>query len=185
MLINDFMPKYDFVETHDIKISAAAEVVFEALNEADLCDSMIIRWLFFLRGLPTGKVRLSDMQKLRFETLGKTENREVLLGLAGQFWTIRGNLQKVNADNFRAFQEKGFAKAVWDFSIDADGNESRLTTETRIQCLDAESRKSFGFYWTLIQLFSGLIRKEMLKIVKRKAEFIKKVNEKSAYGECN
>ena len=170
MLIDEFLPEYDFVETHNIKISAAAETVFEALNEVDLSDSMIIRWLFFLRGISTRKVRLSDMRKLRFETLGKTENREILLGLAGQFWKIRGNLQKVNADNFRSFQEKGFAKAVWDFSIDADGNESRLTTETRIQCLDAESRQSFGFYWTFIQPFSGLIRKEMLKIVKRKAE---------------
>ena len=63
-----------------------------------------------------------------------------------------------------------FAKAVWNFSVDGKGNESLLTTETRVRCLDDASRKSFGFYWTFIQPFSGLIRREMLKIVKKKAE---------------
>jgi hypothetical protein len=79
----------------------------------------------------------------------------------------------VNAENFKAFDKSGYAKAVWNFSIDADGPEdevTRLTTETRIKCLDEGSRRSFGFYWTFVQPFSGLIRMEMLKTIKRKAE---------------
>jgi hypothetical protein len=47
-----------------------------------------------------------------------------------------------------------------------------LTTETRIKCLDNESRRSFGFYWMFIQPFSGLIRMEMLRAIKRKAELV-------------
>jgi hypothetical protein len=170
MLIDDFMPKYDFSETHDITIRARAERVYNALNEANLCESPIIRWLFFLRGLPSRKTTLRDMRQMRFEMLGESLNREILLGLAGQFWTIRGNLQKINRENFKEFHEEGFAKAVWDFSLEEASGETKLTTKTRIECLDANSRKSFGFYWTFIQPFSGLIRKEMLKTVKRKAE---------------
>lgn len=170
MLIDDFMPRFDFSETHDVEIHATAENVFRALNEVDLCESTIVRWLFRLRGLPTDKITLREMQKMRFETLGESENREVLLGLAGRFWTLMGDLKKVNSNNFREFNEKGFAKAVWNFSLDETGGETRLTTETRIKCLDAESRKSFGFYWTFIQPFSGLIRKEMLRLIKQKAE---------------
>ena len=50
MLIDDFLPKYDFIETHDIKIRASAENVFEMMDEVDLCESPIIRALFFCAG---------------------------------------------------------------------------------------------------------------------------------------
>jgi len=130
----------------------------------------VVRWLFRLRGMPREKMTLRELQRLRFETLGESENRELLLGLAGRFWTIRGDLRKINSNSFREFNQKGFAKAVWDFSLNETNGETRLTTETRIKCLDAESRRSFGFYWTFIQPFSGLIRKEILKTVKRKSE---------------
>lgn len=170
MLIDEFMPRYDFSETHDITIRATAERVFKALNEADLCASPVIRWLFFLRGLPTGKTTLHDMRRMRFEMLGERSNREILLGLTGQFWKLTGNLQKIDAGNFKEFHEEGFAKAVWDFSLEESASETKLTTETRIECMDEKSRKSFGFYWTFIQPFSGLIRMEMLRTVKRKAE---------------
>ena len=170
MLIDEFLPKYDFVETHDIEVCASAEAVFSVIDEVDLRESPIIRWLLFLRGLPIEHLRLRDLQKSNFEILGKRDNEELLFGLAGKFWTLTGKLQKVNSDNFREFDKKGFAKAVWNFSVDGKGNETNLKTETRIRCLDDESRRSFGFYWTFIQPFSGLIRKEMLKIVKKKAE---------------
>lgn len=170
MLIDQFLPKYDFVETHGIKIHASAAEVFKTLDEIDLSESWVIRGLFFLRGLPSQKLRFADLKKSRFEILGIEENKEMLLGLAGKFWTINGNLQKVNADNFQKFDKKGFAKAVWDFSLEENGRETFLKTETRIQCLDEESRKSFRFYWSLIQPFSGLVRKEILKIIKLKAE---------------
>lgn len=170
MLIDAFLPEYDFSETYDIEIRATAQKVFRVLNEIDLCESAVVRWLFRLRGMPTAKMTLRELRRLRFETLGESENREILLGLAGKFWTIRGGLQKINANNFREFNEKGFAKAVWDFSLDEANGETRLTTETRVKCLDAESRRSFSFYWTFIQPFSGLIRMEMLKMIKRKSE---------------
>ncbi|NNF00987.1 MAG: hypothetical protein HKN25_18365 [Pyrinomonadaceae bacterium] len=170
MLIDEFMPKYDFRESHDIKIRAKAGDVFRALNETDLCDSWIIRTLFFMRGLPTRKMKLSELKKMRFEMLGIIEDKEVLLGLAGKFWRIKGELQKVNSGNFREFDKDGFAKAVWDFSLDEESGETRLTTETRIECLDEASRKSFGFYWNFIKPFSGIIRMEMLKAVKTNAE---------------
>ncbi len=170
MLIDDFLPEYDFIETHDIKIRASSEKVFGVMDKVDLCESPIIRALFFLRGLPDAKLRLKDLKKSKFEILGIEKNKEFLLGLAGKFWTLRGEMQNVNTDNFREFDKKGFAKAVWNFSVNANGGETRLTTETRVRCLDDASRKSFGFYWTFIQPFSGLIRREMLKIVKKKAE---------------
>ena len=176
LLIDDFMPAYDFSEKHDIKIRAKAETVFRALNEVDLCESPIVHWLFRLRGLPAEKITLREMRKLCFEILGESENREIILGLAGKFWTLKGDLRQVNSSNFREFNEKGFAKAAWNFSLDESDGATRLTTETRIKCLDEKSRQNFGFYWTLIQPFSAWIRKEILKTIKKKAENVPNVD---------
>jgi hypothetical protein len=94
----------------------------------------------------------------------------MVLGLVGRFWTLGGDLKKIDAESFKAFDTAGYAKAVWNFSLLPDGPATRLSTETRIKCTDAESRRRFGFYWTFIQPFSGLIRREMLGLIKRKAE---------------
>ena len=170
MLIDEFLPEYDFVETHSIAIDASAAIVYAAANEVDFSDSFIVRWLLRLRGMSGEAVSLRNLEYSKFKILGEVVNKEVLIGLAGRFWSPWGDMQKVDASNFREFEKFGYAKAVWNFSLDGSANETCLTTETRIRCLDNGSRRSFGFYWTFIQPFSGLIRMEMLKSIKKKAE---------------
>ena len=170
MLIDEFLSEYDFEETHDISIHADAADIYRAANAVDFSESAIIRWLMRLRGMSVGDLTLKNLGKFKFEMLGETLNREMVIGLVGKFWTIGGGLKKIEAESFKKFDTAGYAKAVWNFSLAEDGANTRLTTETRIKCLDDESRRSFGFYWILIQPFSGLIRTEMLKTIKRKAE---------------
>lgn len=170
MLIDEFLPEHDFIETHDILIHAGAADIYRVANEIDFSESLIIRWLFRLRGMTTENLTLRGLRKSRFETLGETLNKEMVLGLVGRFWTIGGGLKKIDAESFKKFDKAGYAKAVWNFSLRPDGENTRLTTETRIKCLDDDSRRSFGFYWMFVQPFSGLIRIEILKAIKRKAE---------------
>ena len=170
MLIDDFLPEYDFVETHSIAIDASVEQVYAAANEVDFADSFIVKCLLRLRGMSGEAVSLRNLEYSKFKILGERLNKEVLIGLAGRFWTPWGDMQTVDASNFREFDKRGYAKAVWNFSLDGSSNGTNLTTETRIRCLDVGSRRSFGFYWTFIQPFSGLIRKEMLRTIKLKAE---------------
>lgn len=170
MLIDEFLPEHDFVETHAISIDAKPAEIYRVANDIDFGDSFIIRSLMRLRGMSGGSLRLRDLNRYKFEMLGTTVNKEMVIGLIGRFWTLGGSLQTIDAAGFRSFDTKGFAKAVWNFSLDADGGRTRLTTETRIKCLDADSRRSFGRYWMFIQPFSGLIRMEMLRTIKRKAE---------------
>ena len=174
MLIDDFMLNHDFSEKHEIDIRATAEKVYEAVNSVNLADSWVIWGLLSLRGLgrSSGKtLTLRDMTKEGFAILDEKPNEEILLGLAGKFWSATGCLQEINAENFRAFDKKGFAKAAWNFVLtETGGNEIRLTTETRVQCLDKESQANFRFYWRFIKPFSGWIRNEMLRLIKEKAE---------------
>ncbi len=66
MLIDDFMPKYDFTEKHETNIRASAEKVFAAINSVDLSESRIIQGLLTLRGLGRStekSLTLRDMTK--------------------------------------------------------------------------------------------------------------------------
>lgn len=170
MLIDEFLSEYDFVETHGISIHAGVADIYRAANEVDFSESFLIRWLFRLRGMSAENVTLQSLKKSRFEILGETVNRELVLGVVGRFWKAQGDLQKIDGESFKKFDTVGYAKAVWNFSLQPDGSDTRLTTETRIRCTDAESRKRFGFYWIFIRPFSGLIRMEMLRAIKRRAE---------------
>lgn len=172
MLIDEFLSEYDFVETHGISIHADPATIYRAAREVDFSESLLIKALFFLRGLATEKVTLEALKKSRFELLGETPGRELLLGLVGRFWTLKGDLKKIDAESFKRFDTSGYAKAVWNFALRPDGKDTRLTTETRIRCTDAESRKRFGFYWMFVRPFSGLIRLEMLRLIKARAESI-------------
>lgn len=176
MLIDEFLPEYDFEEKHSIAIRADAATVYEAAQDANFGESWIVRTLLTLRGMSADALTLRNLGYSKFRILGERPAKELLIGLAGKFWTPWGDLQDVNAENFKSFDKSGYAKAVWNFSLDADGTEgdaTRLTTETRIKCLDEGSRRCFGFYWTFVQPFSGLIRMEMLKTIKRKAELVR------------
>jgi len=174
MLIDEFLPVYDFSERHETRVRAAAEKVYAALDSTDFSESWMIWSLLALRGLgwsqSSKKTTLRDMTRDGFAVLGEKPNEEILLGLAGKFWTLTGSLQKIDAGNFKEFKKEGFAKAVWNFSLAESNGETLLKTETRIQCLDEESRQSFALYWTIIKPFSGLIRTEMLRLIKEKAE---------------
>ena len=77
----------------------------------------------------------------------------------------------MDAASFEAFDKPGYAKAVWNFSlVDLGANVTRLATETRVVCSDRASKIRFRLYWTLIAPFSGLIRRQVLRAIKRKTE---------------
>jgi hypothetical protein len=175
MLIDEFLAGYDYSEKHETIIRASAENVYRAVNTTDVSRSRIIRGLLSLRGLGYASPKtltLRDMTRDGFAVLGENPNKEMVLGLAGKFWTLSGCLQDINAENFRRFQSEGYAKAAWNFALTsaAAGEGVRLSTETRVQCFGEKARGSFRFYWRFIRPFSGLIRQEMLGLIKQKAE---------------
>jgi hypothetical protein len=53
--------------------------------------------------------------------------------------------------------------------LEPDGEGTRVSTETRITATDTTTRVRFGLYWTLIRAGSGLIRRDLLRTVARRA----------------
>ena len=183
MKIDDFLSHYQFSETHEIRIAAPTKVVWNAAMGADLNESVFVRLLMSLRFLPArltgakppeGKgtaLTFDDFAAAGFIRLAEDYPREFLLGLAGRFWKISGELLDLTPEDFFNFRIPGYAKAGWNLTFEEiTPGVTRLGTETRILCMGAEARRKFLPYWTLIRPFSGLIRMEMLRIIKRRAE---------------
>ena len=175
------MPACDVSEFHQTTVRAPIQRVYDTLWRVDLADSNTVRLLLRLRGLTTistsggrkGKpvLNLAAILKGGFVLLGENAPNEIALGLAGRFWTLSGNRCHLDVDEFRAFDQAGYAKAVWNFSLVEEGvGITRLATETRVRCLDDESRRRFRAYWAFVAPFSGLIRREALRAIRKTAE---------------
>jgi len=180
MLIDEWMPAWDAVERHETRIRAPREAVWRAVRTLDFTRSPVIRVLFALRSLPgllAGRRReralgstLDALLRNGFVLLGERPGEELLLGLAGRFWRPSGDVVRLTADELRAFDRPGCAVATWNFALAEEGDAVRLSTETRVRCTDAASRRSFLRYWTVVGPFSALIRREMLRSIRHAAE---------------
>ena len=171
MLSDRFLPEYDFIETHEILINASATHIYSKLRTLNLGQSAVISWLLRLRGFRIPFFSIAEFERFGFATLAEVPNEEWLMGLVGQFWRPTGNMQAISAENFAQFQRRGFAKSVWSFHLSsASGNRTLVTTETRVLCLDGNSRRWFRLYWLLIAPFSAWIRRAMLQLLKEESE---------------
>ncbi|HEU4367283.1 MAG TPA: hypothetical protein VFV05_03530 [Methylomirabilota bacterium] len=180
-LIDELMPEFDEFEHHEILVRAPAAAVHAALRRVDLFGSRVIRWLLLLRAAPgvlrrpgpprrRGPLTLERLLEHGFVLLGERAERELVLGVVGRFWQLASEPLRLDAAGFRAFESPGYAKAVWDFRLaPIDAGTTRLSTDTRIRCLDPVSRRRFRRYWRVIRPFSGLIRIALLRAVAREA----------------
>jgi hypothetical protein len=91
--------------------------------------------------------------------------------VAGRFWRPVGNVLPFDRETFRGAVPAGLARAVWSFEVeDAGDGRTLLSTETRVVCGDAASRRKFRLYWLVVRPFSGWIRIVMLRAIRRASE---------------
>jgi molybdenum cofactor cytidylyltransferase len=175
-LLDTLLPEYHVRAAYGLNVAAPAATVYRALLETNLADSWVTRTLMGLRSLgrrADGPFRLRDLPRHgAFFRLGEDPPRELVIGVVGRFWAVRGGVCDSDPESFRAPPPAGTAKAAWNFRIEPAPDGSRLTTETRVLCADADSRRSFRRYWRVIGPFSGIIRMEALRLIRRQAQFI-------------
>ncbi len=171
MLIDQILPRYDQREYHQIQIRGNPTEVYETVRTLDFSDSVLIRTLFRLRGLPAALKSVDDLLRAGFVLVDEQPGQEFVLGLIGKFWALTAKLERVNASRYREFNQEGYAKVAWNFAVSKTSHGLvKVSTETRIMCMDDSSRKRFRLYWRLVGPFSGLTRREMLYCARRKAD---------------
>ena len=168
LLIDKYLPQYTFSEFHEIAVNCPIENVYHVAKDVDLSKSKIITLLFKIRGLPTRKLNLQNfITDVGFSNLEENYPYENLIG----FWT-RVKIEKI--PSYEAFLNNSISpwlKAVWNFKFEEmESGKTKVSTETRVLCVAPITRFTFGLYWSIIKPFSGIIRKQMLSIIKNDAE---------------
>ena len=97
-----------------------------------------------------------------------------MAGTFGQFWALR-ELAHMEAptdlEAFRAFDRPGWAKGAISVRIDPlEDGSTEVSTETRVRCVDDAARRRFAVYWSIIRIFSGWLRRDLLRRIARLAE---------------
>ena len=178
MKLDELLPSYDVAARYDILVQASPADTAAALGQSDFSQARLTRLLLGLRTL--GRRRPDEksgtqVERLRwagFIELANVPKKEIVFGVVGRFWRPDGGvLTGLSAEEMIAFRTEGYAKAVWNFAGIAESERmTRFTTETRIQAFGRSARWKFRAYWVVVAPFSGIIRKEMLALVKRNAE---------------
>ncbi len=186
MLIDQYLPAYEFSELHSVIINAPPERAYTALKELTVADlSPLIFLLLDIRSLPGriihkggsgsfhGGPFLEQLYQGGFIPLGEMPGEEIVFGLIGQFWKLFGGVdpQVPDAPAFLTFDDPAFAKVAANLAISVDENgRTRCLTETRIHVPERSTRRKFAFYWRVISMGSAIIRRLWLRAIKRKAE---------------
>lgn len=181
-LLDNQMPQWHFREYHQVTAPVDPAGAYAAILDVDLAESRIVGTLLKLRELPyrllerdfhgpKPSLNLQDFFERGFIDLGRNPPHELLMGMAGRFWTLKPEIVTLTAGEFAGFQREDCAKVAVNLLVTDQGHGScLLSTETRILCLGPKALSSFRRYWALIRLFSGLIRREWLRLIARQAE---------------
>lgn len=178
VLLQRNLPHYQFSERHRRVIHAPPDAVWRAIHTTKVYGSLITRGAVSLRTLPARLAGRTNPQPTLFDLsgmaaflrLGEDAERELILGMVGQFWLPRGGLMPIEPEEFVKFADPAFAKLAWGFLLTPRGTTTLLQTETRIFCPTAATTRRLRPYWLVIRPISGLIRREILAGIARGAE---------------
>ena len=179
-LLDRFMPAYEVVERHHIRVRAPAEITLAAACDMDLEQSRVVRAIFRTRELILGskpqehappRGLLKQVTALGWGVLAEAPGREIVFGAVTQPWAKDIVFRAVRPCEFAGFHEPGYVKIVFTLRADPTGDgDSVFHTETRVMTTDPEARAKFRLYWSFFSPGIILIRLMTLGPLKAEAE---------------
>jgi hypothetical protein len=175
-----FMPLYDVVERHRVRVAAPAAIVFSAACDLNLRQSAIVRAIFKSRELilggkpeettpPLGLV--AQAKEWGWGVLAEQPGSLIIFGGVTQPWLANPIFRALPPDEFAAFHEPGYVKIAWTLRVDSlDATKSVARNETRVITTDAVARAKFRRYWAFMVPGIIWVRRIALKLVKAEAE---------------
>jgi hypothetical protein len=179
-LLDAFMPAYEVVERHRIRVEAPADITFAAACGVDFQQSAVIRAIFKGREVMLGSAPdaierprgLLDLTKsLGWGVLAEIPGHEVVMGAVTQPWQANVVFRPVPSDKFAGFNDPDYVKIAWTLRADPLGDhQSMARTETRVMTTDPQARRKFRRYWSLVSPGIVMIRRVAMTLVRAEAE---------------
>lgn len=168
-LIDRYLPHFTFGHRYDIAIdSDDLNEVYAIARDLDLSRSPVVPLLFKLRGLPVSRLNARAFTAaMGWTDLEESAPDEFLIG-----YRRRGRLEPLLHPHGAATDPADVTqKVVFSFRFSRQGDRKVLVdTETRVLCIGRAATFQFWLYWLAIKPFSGLIRREILRLIKQEAE---------------
>jgi hypothetical protein len=156
-LLDDWLPRFDVRDYHERAVEGDPAQAFAAFLETPAGCDRLTRALFSLRGLRGGNEPLGRVfAGLGFDVLERTDT-SLVVGTTGRPWRPRGSLGSFGEDR----------PGTVRLAADLRARPGFLSTETRVQALDADARRAFRRYWLVVGPFSALIRRRWLLAASR------------------
>lgn len=179
-LLDLFMPAYDAVDRHQVRVEAPASVTLAAAREMELFQHPVVRAVVWSRerilgaagdDKPRPRGLLAEAQSLGWVVLAERPGREIVVGAVTRPWEPDVTFRSIPPDAFAAFAEPDYVKIAWTLRADPIGDEAAMfRTETRVVATDAEARAKFRNYWAFLSPGIKLIRRLSLRPLKLAAE---------------
>lgn len=169
-LLDEILPDFDVASKYSVRIHASPDRIYQILQNG-VPTGTVTRFLMMLRRVPRIFAQPSADEQPSFYKLKQSQGREIVVGIAGQFWKPVAKTVAINSlEEFLHFERNGYSKAALNLQITpAQNGISVLSTETRVRSYGSAKEK-FRSYWQFIKPFSGLIRREILRKIKKQAE---------------
>jgi hypothetical protein len=179
-LLDRFMPGYEIVERHHVRVAAPAAVTLAAAREQDLLQLPLAHAIFRAREVvlgatpadrPLPRGLMDAVLALGWGVLADVPDREVVVGAVTKPWEPDVTFHARPPDEFASFSAPGFVKIACTLRADPiDEVTSVFRTETRAVATDAAARERFRRYWAFFSPGIGLIRRLSLQPLRRDAE---------------
>jgi hypothetical protein len=155
--LDELMPRWQFVEHHEIRIAAPPERIYAAIHDVTAREIRFFQLLTSIRCMgrcreeesilhaPAAKPILDVALRSGFRMLIDDAPHELVIGTRVAPRTL----------------------ALMNFRVHDDG---LVTTETRVYAGTDAARRRFAIYWRFIRPGSGIIRRSWLEAIKTRAE---------------
>lgn len=174
MFADEFLPIYDVSDSVAVVVDASPARTWDALMDVDLIDvgrrKPLVGILTVARAIPgivrdllRGKLPAPPPKRMRLRDtadmpasdggwvlLGDEPGESIALGLVGTFWRPVIAFAQVDRQQFRDFDQPGYAKAVYELSVrQLPDGRTLLSGLMRTATTDDHARRMFRRYWTL------------------------------------
>ncbi|MEO8679848.1 MAG: hypothetical protein ABI665_12420 [Vicinamibacterales bacterium] len=179
-LLDRFMPAYEVVDRHHVRVDAPAAITLAASQEMELFRLPVVRAIFRARELilgsrpddqPRPRGLMAEVLSLGWGVLAEVPGREFVVGGVTKPWEANPTFRALPPGEFAAFNEPDYVKIAWTLRADpVSADQSIFRTETRVMTTDAASRAKFRRYWSFLSPGIILIRWLSLGPLKADAE---------------
>ena len=177
-LLDRFMPSYEVVERHHLRVGAPAAITLHVAETMDLFQLPLVRAIFkgrelILGATPAERSRprglLAEVQSLGCGVLAESPGREIVVGAVTKPWEPNVTFRSLTPADFAAFAEPDYVKIAWTLRADPIGErQSIFRTETRVLATSPPARARFRRYWALLS--PGIILIRWLSLAPLRAE---------------